>query len=144
MSHKHLTITADPAQLKDVRHAVMELAFPCLPAKAHLVALAVDEAVANAILHGEPARGGGGLPGATIDVDIRSDGQRLEVRIGDGGPAYDPRQAQEFDLHQRVRSKQRGGLGLAIIRRVMDEVHYARLDGQRNELRLVKYIDAPQ
>jgi|ERR1043165_7639227 serine/threonine-protein kinase RsbW len=140
MSHKHLTITADPARLKDVRHAVMELAFPCLPAKAHLVALAVDEAVANAILHGTLPQGGGGIH-ATIDVDIHSDGQRLEVRIGDGGPAYDPRQADMPDLHARVRSRQRGGLGLQIIRRVMDEVHYARLDNQRNELRLVKYID---
>ncbi|HLX59680.1 MAG TPA: ATP-binding protein [Planctomycetota bacterium] len=146
MPHKHLSIPPDSSQLKDVRHAVMEVAWACMPGKAHLVALAVDEAVANVILHGagrETLKAELSLPAVShaIDVDIDSCGEKLEVRIGDEGPAYDPNPSPGTDLAAQVRSRQRHGMGLLIMRQVMDEIHYQRLDGRRNELRLVKYID---
>ena len=121
----------------------MELAEPCLAGKAHLVALAVDEALANVILHGgKSAPKSAPVRSSLIDVDIDTDDRRLEVLITDSFGAFDPSQSVQHDPKERVRSRQRGGLGLSIIRRVMDEVHYARVANARNELRLVKYIKA--
>ncbi len=138
VSHKHLTIRSDPRQLKDVREAVLELAGPCLNASAHLIVLAVDEAVSNVMRHGgvagDPAAGG-------IDVDIDTDTRRLEVRIAHRGPAYDPSAAVCEEPARRVLARQRGGMGISIMRRVMDEVRYTHSQDLRNELRLIKYID---
>ena len=46
----------------------------------------------------------------------------------------------DADSAQRVKARQRGGMGTGIMRRVMDEIHYARLLGSMNELRLIKYF----
>lgn len=142
MSHKHLTITSDLRQLKSVRDAVLEVAEPCLHRHAHWVVLAVDEAVSNVMRHShegstDPLQPGGGA----IDVDIDSDGLRVEVLIADHGPAFDPCAAEFADAPERVHARQRGGMGLSIMRRVMDEISYDRTPDQRNRLRLVKFID---
>ncbi len=156
MSHKHLKIPSDLRQLKAVRDAVLELATPCLATQAHLVVLAVDEAVSNVMRHAYGADGGadGGRPASEsgtsaavlaasreIEVDIDSGGGRLEVCIADGGPAYNPCDARPDELLDRVWARKRGGMGLSIMRGVMDEIRYDRTLAHRNELKLIKYFD---
>lgn len=157
VSHKHLTIPSDLRQLKTVRDAVLELAKPCLSAQAHLVVLAVDEAVSNVMRHafaadnaadnnnGTASASGSNGPGATgpheIDVDIDAGGGRLEVCIADNGPAYNPCDARAETAQDRVLARKRGGMGLSIMRDVMDEIRYDRTLTHRNELKLIKYFD---
>lgn len=152
MSHKHLKIPSDLRQLKTVRDAVLELAAPYLATQAHLVVLAVDEAVSNVMRHAFGADGGrpaseSGTSAAVlaasreIEVDIDSGGGRLEVCIADGGPAYNPCDARPDELLDRVWARKRGGMGLSIMRGVMDEIRYDRTLAHRNELKLIKYFD---
>lgn len=135
VSRKHLKVPAETRQLKRVRDAVQELAGDVLgKKKAHLAMLAVDEALANAILHG-------GAIDIEVDIEARTatHGGFLEVKIVNGGPAYDVSHAPAADPKERALHGQRGGMGVGIIRKIMDEIHYERLKDSRNELRLIKY-----
>ena len=54
---------------------------------------------------------------------------------GDDGPAFDPLAAQAPDTTLGLDERPVGGLGLMLVRRLMDDVAYERRDG-RNHLRL--------
>jgi serine/threonine-protein kinase RsbW len=141
---RELTVPSDTRYLAKVRQAVMETlgnsALP--PVKANLVALAVDEAMANIIEHAynrQPSEGS--AVSEDITVELRLTPQRFEIIIRDRGPSFDPRVVPPVDLREHVRAGNKGGLGIFLIRRIMDEVNYSYRDDRLNELRLVKYID---
>jgi anti-sigma regulatory factor (Ser/Thr protein kinase) len=102
---------------------------------------AVDEATCNVMLHGYR-----GKPG-DIDIEATVKDRRIEIRILDRSPTFDPTTAPA-----PVRSpgappapSRPGGMGLGIelLRTLTDEVHHsARPDGG-NELTLVRSIDGP-
>ena len=143
---RELTVPAETRFLAQVRAVVLDvLQHSALqPVKASMVALAVDEAVANIMEHAyaedRPA-------GAPRDTDIRIvldvDARRLEVLIRDRGAAFDPRTLPEVNMDQHVRSGKKGGLGVFLIRKIMDEIHYTYKHGHHNELQMIKYLDAP-
>ncbi len=84
------------------------------------IGLAIDEALANVIKHGY-----GGAPDQPIEVSLEVDceegGPRLTVMIRDFGRQVDPATIRGRDLDD-VRP---GGLGVHIIRSVMDHVEYS-------------------
>ena len=104
---------------------------------ARAVVLAVDEAVANAMQHGQHQ---------TQDVIvIRAvcDGVRFSVTIVDNGESFDVAErvnGSDINMGNHIAAGRKRGLGLFIMRKVMDEVSYAYKDGRNNELTLVKYI----
>lgn len=143
-----MTVPADTASLYKVRQAVLDLvansAFPAV--KANLMALAVDEAVANIIEHAYGvAEAGKDAPAAaalaeTIQIILEVDDARFMAVVRDRGAGYDPRGAPDVDVQAHVRAGKRGGLGICLMRRIMDEIHYNFQDGH-NELRMLKYVD---
>ncbi len=99
------------------------------------IILAVDEAVSNIIEHAyEENREG------TIDVEVNADEERFEVLIRDSGKHFNPEAVQSVDIEQHVKAGKRHGLGIFIMRQIMDEVEYRYKEGCENELRLVKYL----
>ncbi|MBK8205862.1 MAG: ATP-binding protein [Planctomycetes bacterium] len=107
------------------------------------VVLAVDEAVANTIQHGYEGRVDG-----TVEVLIDADEQRFTVRIRDNGISYDAAKGSEakanIDMQAHITAGSKRGLGLFIMRKVMDEVRYTSREGDMNELTLVKLIVSGQ
>lgn len=101
------------------------------------IILAVDEAVSNIIEHAyEEGRSG------TIEVQVKSDAQIIEITIRDSGKHFDPDRVEPVrDIGDHVKSGRRHGLGIFIMRQIMDEVQYTYKEGVENELRLVKYIN---
>ena len=95
------------------------------------VQLAVEEAVTNSILHGYDGTSG------TIAIRIETTPHYITVEIADDAPAFDPLSVPDPDVNTDLEDRQIGGLGIFLIRRVMDEVTY-RFDGKRNILVLVK------
>jgi serine/threonine-protein kinase RsbW len=97
--------------------------------------LAVDEACANVIEH---AYGND----ATKEVVVRAvfDDDALRIEIIDSGQGFDPGAIPESDLKQLVAERKTGGLGLRLIRSLVDEVHYEVEPGKKNELRMVKKL----
>jgi serine/threonine-protein kinase RsbW len=89
------------------------------------VNLVLEELVTNVITHGL----GVGQPGA-IDVRIGLDGGRLEIVLVDDAPAFDPFSIPAPDVAADIEHRPVGGLGVHLVRTLMDEWGYARVSGQ--------------
>jgi serine/threonine-protein kinase RsbW len=97
--------------------------------------LAVDEACANVIEH---AYG----DDKTKQVMVRAifDEDTLRVHVIDTGKGFDPTQVPEQELKDLIAKRRTGGLGMRLIKTLMDEVHYDIEPGKKNELRMVKKL----
>jgi serine/threonine-protein kinase RsbW len=62
----------------------------------------------------------------------------IELVVEDGGPAFDPLQQATPDLEAALDDRPVGGLGIHLVRQMMDEVAYQRT-GQRNRLTMRKH-----
>jgi serine/threonine-protein kinase RsbW len=94
----------------------------------------LDEAISNAINHGYDA----GVRGE-IAVRLRRAGSSVAVEVEDDGRPFDPLQAPPPDLSLPLDERPIGGLGVHLIKNLMDEVSYARRDG-RNILKMAKRL----
>lgn len=97
------------------------------------ICVAVDEAVTNVILYAYPnAKGKLGLT-----IERRDD--RILVEITDAGLAFNPLLIPAPDITAGIDERPIGGLGVHLVRKMMDETHYRRI-GNHNHLVLVKHI----
>ena len=95
--------------------------------------LALEEAVVNVITHAFV-----GLPppySITVRLDITA--QSVTAEIIDNGRPFDPTSAPDPDLSLPLERRRPGGLGIHLMRGMMDRLHYRRSDGS-NILRLEK------
>lgn len=99
--------------------------------------LAVDEACANVMEH---AYG----HDMTKEVTIRAVFDENEVRISviDNGIGFDPTAVKPEPLGKLVSGRKSGGLGIRLIKTLMDEVSYEMIPGKKNELHMTKKIAA--
>ena len=95
------------------------------------LALALEEAAANVINHAF----GGTQPPHRLAVTLTIDADRVTAEITDNGKAFDPSAIPEPDCMLPLAARDPGGLGIHLIRKLMDRVDYRRLDGE-NRLRL--------
>ena len=96
--------------------------------------LALEEVVANVIMHAYPQGGA-----HEIRVDVTAEKDRVTAEVVDDGVGFDPLQGPEPNVALPLAQRPVGGLGLFLIRRVMDELHYSREAG-RNRLRMAKKV----
>ena len=68
-----------------------------------------------------------------------SDGETLKTIITDSGVAFDPTAKEKADTSLSVEDRQIGGLGILLIRELMDAINYERENG-KNILTLIKNI----
>jgi serine/threonine-protein kinase RsbW len=93
--------------------------------------LAVTEACTNSVRH---AYGDGG---GSVDIVYELHDDRLVVEVSDDGTGFDP------DELEQSGELTEGGLGIAIIRALVDDFEVAgRLDGGGSRLRFVKLLTA--
>lgn len=92
--------------------------------------LAVEEAVVNICHYAYE------VPPGELIVRVESASGQFVVELIDEGVPFDPLAVEEPDLRAPAGERQVGGLGVFLVRRVMDEVAYRR-DGVCNVLRLV-------
>jgi sigma-B regulation protein RsbU (phosphoserine phosphatase) len=94
--------------------------------------LAIEEAVVNVMDYAYPP----GTKGE-VDIEVKADADKLMFTISDNGVAFDPTAKAEVDTTLSAEERQIGGLGIHLVRHIMDNVEYERKDG-RNILRLSK------
>lgn len=99
--------------------------------------LSIDEAATNIIKHAYRDYDG--------DITIRAIVKKnsLTIVLIDQGKYFDPRQVGDPDLKRYVEIGKKGGLGIFIMRRLLDEIDYRKTE-EGNELWMVKYRDAAQ
>lgn len=103
------------------------------------IELAVDEACANVINHAY-SNTTNETGEKNISVRVKSKKDRIEIYIADRGVGFDPESLQAPDMNEYLREMKKGGLGVHLIRSLMDEVDFSINPGVRNEVKMVKYI----
>lgn len=106
------------------------------PATSFNLNLALEEAVTNIINYAYP-QGEDHTFTLTADKDGKG---TLTLTLNDEGTAFNPlEQAPEVDTTLGVEERDIGGLGIFLIRQIMDDVYYERTDGH-NILTLTKQL----
>ena len=136
--HEEVAIHSRTRSLREVRDFVSRMVRnSALPARDHnKIVLAVDEAVANVIEHAYQSREDG-----EIHVRIELHDDQFCVIIRDHGANFDPDGVPGVDMSEHIAQGRQRGLGLFLIRKIMDEVRYTYEEGARNELILIKRIE---
>jgi serine/threonine-protein kinase RsbW len=130
---RSIVVPAELVRLAEVRAFVREAAVAA-GASAEVVAdavQAVDEAATNVILHG--------YRGAPGEIEVRSTvrGGRIEIRLLDRAPTFDPSTVPEPDLGVPPLERRPGGMGVHLIRAATEETRHHPRPGGGNELVLV-------
>ena len=99
--------------------------------------LALEEIVSNVMLYAYPGKSG------QVIVESRKSkaesGEQLIFTVTDSGVAFDPTKKEEVDTTLSAEERPIGGLGIHLVRQIMDEVHYERID-DKNILTIIKNI----
>ena len=98
--------------------------------------LVLEEAVSNVILYAYPKE-----EHQTISLIAKKKGNQLIFVLTDSGKEFDPTQAPDADITLSAEERPIGGLGIFLIRQIMNTVEYQRIDG-KNVLTLGKELEA--
>jgi len=106
------------------------------------IELAIDEACTNIIKHAYKYN-----PDGVIEIRISSQRERNStpkfiVEILDSGLTFDSSTYSSPDMREYFRKLRHGGLGIVLMKKLMDEVEYIQAAGHRNAIRLIKYLPA--
>jgi anti-sigma regulatory factor (Ser/Thr protein kinase) len=113
-----------------IEQSVKEIGFDVK--KSNEVRLASEEALVNVINYAYPDKHG------DIEISCTTDDKRLFLEIVDWGVPFNPLLLPEPDIKSPMEQRKIGGLGIYMVRSIMDRVDYRR-DENRNILTLIKY-----
>lgn len=131
-----LTLLANEHKLASIREFVAQAGkdLDMDESAIYHLTLAVDEACSNAIRHGYDGQAGR----IEITVELTEDGVQTVIR--DWGVPFEPDDVPVPDITAPLDERPQGGLGLFLIRQIMDEVHF-RFDAENgNTLTMVKRL----
>ena len=96
--------------------------------------VAMEEMVTNVIFYAYPKG-----TSADITLTAESDGQELTFVLSDTGKPFDPTAKEDADLDVNPMDREQGGMGILIVKNIMNEVSYQRL-GEMNQLTMKKKL----
>ncbi len=106
-----------------------------VPSRAlYAVNLALDEIVTNIVLHGFSD-----TSGQEFEVRLTTQSGQVTAEAEDGGQPFNPLDAPAPDLNAPLDERALGGLGIHLVKNLMDRVDYRR-DGEKNVLTILKRI----
>lgn len=100
------------------------------------IELACDEACTNVIKHAY----GGEHADKALDILIKIDYQKFTIIVTDHGKGFNPNQVEMPDLKEYLAELRVGGLGIYLMKTLMDEVDYDIKPGVHNQVKMVKYF----
>jgi serine/threonine-protein kinase RsbW len=97
------------------------------------VNLALEELITNIVMHAEAGQG--------CDIHLRLSLEKgaLTAVLSDNGAAFDPLTMPAPDIAASLEERDVGGLGIHLVRSLIDRVEYRR-DGGRNQTTLIKHL----
>jgi serine/threonine-protein kinase RsbW len=98
--------------------------------------LAAEEICKNIIQHGFE-----GMKPGQISLSFEKDPRNARLIIRDNGRHFHPDQAQNPDLAADWQERKIGGLGIHLVKELMDDISYQEMDGGGNQLTLEKKIN---
>lgn len=100
--------------------------------------LAIEEAVVNVMKYAYPPQKRG-----DVTIEAQSNDLRLKFTIIDSGMPFDPTVRAEVDTTLSAEDRPIGGLGIHLVRKIMDSINYERVDSL-NVLTLRKKLNNNQ
>ena len=97
------------------------------------IQLAADEAASNIIEHAYE-----GISNADLDIACDMQGEMIIITMRDTGASFDPSKVKQPNLKADLSERQIGGLGLYLMRKIMDEVRYVSDAKTGNLLTMIK------
>ncbi|MDO4759069.1 MAG: SpoIIE family protein phosphatase [Rikenellaceae bacterium] len=137
---KHLVLRNDISEIGRMATFLEELGeeLQLTPEVQFNLHLALEEAVSNVIMYAFPE----GEEHEFL-LTVRLIDNRLIFKIIDDGKAFDPTRQPDADVTLSLEERPIGGLGIFLIRRIMQAVEYRRVN-EKNILTMVKVLDMPQ
>lgn len=137
MKKQTLKIESKTEQLVTVRNFVSQAAYASgfNDEDVSKIALAVDEACTNVIKHAYQYDAK-----KKITITVGDSNGNFEVSIVDSGKQFDPKRIKQPDMKEYLSSYRRGGLGVYLMKSLMDKVEYDIEPGKRNQVRLIKQL----
>jgi anti-sigma regulatory factor (Ser/Thr protein kinase) len=133
MNHLDIVIPAKPDEIVKVTADIEDILIAqAFSAEAIIdVQLALEEVIVNIIDHGYRGRAG------SIGIRCKASPLQVTLEISDSAPAFNPLSVPEPDITLDIDKRSIGGLGILLVRRVMDSVTY-RYKNHKNVLTMVK------
>ena len=130
----HLELRPDVSELARLASAFAAFAADhAVPADVvNALQLSLEEVVTNVIVHGYQKTGN-----KMVHVRLTAGPGELIAEVEDDAPAFDPLARAVPDLDAPLEERPIGGLGIHLVKNLMDNVAYQR-DGNRNRLTLTK------
>ncbi|MBN2355334.1 ATP-binding protein [candidate division KSB1 bacterium] len=100
------------------------------------IELAVDEACTNVMKHAYTDDN----KDKSLDVAVKIDYEKLTLIVTDHGKGFDLEKVKMPDMKEYLAELRVGGLGIYLMRTLMDEVDYDIRPGRRNQVKMIKYL----
>lgn len=129
-----ITVQASTKHLAEVRDFVAKHAseFGFKKQDVADIRLAVDEAYTNIIKHAY-----NNDEHKSVDIELGYNSSKFWISLLDTGNAFDPKSYSKPDVRRKIKEKKRGGVGVYLIKKLMDNVEY-HSEGSVNEIRMYK------
>lgn len=98
------------------------------------IVVAVDEICSNSIIHANKENNC-----KCIDIYLKYLNEELIIEIIDKGIEYDATNFIEPTIQQLILEKQKGNMGLMLVKRMMDNIEFSRV-GNKNICRMMKKV----
>jgi serine/threonine-protein kinase RsbW len=97
------------------------------------IQLATDEAASNVIEHAYQNK-----PGGVLELSCDIKGDVITIILTDHGKSFDPSEVPVPDLQADLSDRKIGGLGIFLMRKLMDEIYYEPGPNKSNVLTMTK------
>lgn len=104
-----------------------------------LLEMSILEACHNAILHGKKEKNK-----YLCELKLIFDNQSIKAIVKNYGKAFEVFEKEEFSIDQDFLQYKNGGLGIPLIKSMMDSVEYERKSDELNQLTIVKRVTTKQ
>lgn len=133
---KEIKIANDLGEISHLAETIEELCseFNLSDETTMHINLALEEAIANIIMYAYPAD-----EKHDIVLKVSSTSNQLIFLLTDNGVSFNPTEVPETDITLPIEERPIGGLGIFLIRSIMNEISYQRLDGE-NQLTMKKNL----
>ena len=124
---KELTVPAVVEKIETVTGFVNGLLEEAgCPVKAQMqIDVAIDELFSNIAMYGYEEGNGT----ATVRVELEANPRAVAVTFVDSGMPYNPLEKEDPDVTLAVHDRPTGGLGIFLVKKIMDEMTYEYRDG---------------
>ena len=139
LKNNRLEIKSRTENLAEIREFVQSAAIEVGLSKESIdnIILAVDEACTNIIKHAYKY-----FPDGKIILNFKTDKKVFTIDIIDYGKSFEPELIPNPDLLKYFNEKRVGGLGMYLMKTLVDEVKYTSVSGEFNKVSLIKNINS--